>query len=90
MAKVKGVRRELGRTEGVLGIEYRKQRVTPVEQHPGVGAAIFPQRRAKVENQPEVLRHNVTNGVTQEKPGSLSCLIVPMESRRILPGRAWE
>jgi hypothetical protein len=38
----------------------------PVEQHPGVGAAISPCSRAKTGNQPKVGRRNATNGVTPE------------------------
>ena len=52
-----------------------KQRVRPVEQHPGTGAAISPRRRANQRNQPEVWRRNATNGATPDKPGSLSRLI---------------
>jgi hypothetical protein len=59
--------------------------VKPVEQHPGVGAAISPQRRANYGNQPEVLRRNVTNGVTRDAPGSLSCLIVPLKAGERVP-----
>ncbi len=86
-ANARGVRRKLGRTEGVLGTKHRKQRVRPVEQHPGADAVISLRRRAKAGNQPEVSRHNVTNGVRRDAPGSLSGFVVLPESRRTEP---WE
>ena len=68
---------DLGEPKASLGMRPRKQRVRPVKQHPGVDAAISPRRRANGGNQPEVMRRNATNGVTQEKPGSLNRFIVP-------------
>ena len=67
-----------------------EQRVTPVKQHPGDRVAISPSRTSEIWKSTEVLRCNVTNGVTQDEHGSLSCLIVPMESRRTQPDGAWE
>jgi len=65
----------LGEPKASSGTEHRERGWYRLEQHPGVGAAISPQRRAKAGNQPEVLRRNATNGATRDKPGSRSCLI---------------
>jgi len=83
------VRRELGRTEGVLGTKHRDQGATG-RTTPRRRGGDFPAAASEHGNQPEVLRRNVTNGVTQDKPGSLSCLIVPLENRRTSPVEAWE
>ena len=64
MAKVKRVRRELGRTESVLRDKTPEAEGEPVEQHPGVSAAISPRGRANTGNHPKVGRRNVTNEVT--------------------------
>jgi hypothetical protein len=50
----------------------------------------FPATASEHGNQPEVWRHNATNGVTPDKPGSRSCLVVPIENRRTSPVGAWE
>ena len=89
MAKARGVCRELGRTEGVLGTKHRNQRVTPVN-NTLASAGRSPLLASEPGDQPEVGRGNVTNGAAPEKPGGRSHLIVPSESRRTSPVGAWE
>jgi hypothetical protein len=81
----------LGEPKASSGAKDRNQRVRPVEQHPGAGAAISSRRRAKVGNRPEVGRRNATNGVPPEAPGSRSGFKVARkagERRPPEPGRS--
>ncbi len=52
-AKVRRVRRELGRTESVLGTTHRERRVRPVEQQPWRRRGDFPAPASEGGNQPE-------------------------------------